>query len=254
MKQRNSRYLILNSIVLVLGSLCIQSCDVFVSLRQLNQKQVRAKPLLYENKQLLFVPISHIGKKIFYERLRDSVKCWKKDGFVIYYEQIIKKKLADSSKIMDTIVLKYRKMAGGLLATRNYYGDALSDINKIFGGLAVQPVYDSLGIDSMDFNADITLDAVIKEYERLYGEVILEDFDYNTPKDSVYRHEPLKNDMDAVIIDFRNRNLLKQLLESQNSKIVIIYGVRHIIDVRKELKKMEKAERKNTRLADYIRK
>jgi len=254
MKQRNSLYLILNSIVLILGSLCIQSCEVFISLRQLNQKQVKANPLIYENKQLLFVPISHIGKKVFYERLRDSVKYWKNEGYVIYYEQIIIKKPADSSHKIDTTVLKYRKMAGGLLATRNYYGAALSDINKIFGGLAVQPVYDSLGIDSMDFNADITLDAVIKEYERLYGEVILEDFDYNTPKDSVYLHDPLKNDMDAVIIDFRNRNLLKQLLESQNSKIVIIYGARHILYVRNELKKMVKADGKNTRLAYNIRK
>lgn len=95
--------------------------------------------------------------------------------------------------------------------TRDHY----DELSETFEGGITQPFYAELGLDSLDFNADVTVKEFVDEYERLYGQVILSPCDLQTDLDSIFTCDPLSNDMEPVIDDFRNRMLVKQLVEAE---------------------------------------
>ena len=83
---------------------------------------------------------------------------------------------------------------------------------------------------------------VLEQYTKLYGKIALEQCDYDYPYDAVkgYPCKKLKNNMDPIIIDFRNKHLANEIHNSKNDKIVILYGLFHVKGVIKLLRKMER--------------
>lgn len=237
MKKKAKLLSTLKAIMLLAVFLIINGCLPFIAIKSIYSKRLHHRSMSFAQKELIFVPISHVGQLVFYNSLKDSIVYWKSKGYTIYYEQIIHNKPSDDLLQLDTIVLKYRKTAGGIANTRQYYDSLM----KIFlRGAIVQPEYGLLGIDSLDVNADITLTAYIQEYERLYGEIKLDDYDYTIPKYGKYDYEPSKNDRSLIVVDYRNQQLLKRIKDADCRQIVIVYGYVHVRDVMKMLKK-EKA-------------
>lgn len=212
----------------------LPGCMVYTGVKYLYSDEATAKYFDYKGKSLIFAPIAHASQAEFYTSLRDSIMHWKSENYIIYYEQIRKNtELGRSS--LDTLYRKMRKINGGVVPTRQFYDSVFKEI-AIFRSVTVQPEYHLLGIDSTDVNADISLLDYINEYERLYGKIVLEDFDFSTPMDSTYKFSRPKNKIQPVMLDYRNRELIKQLEKSNDNKIAVIYGAAHVKDIIRELK------------------
>ena len=222
-----------NKYILILFlSTILTSCVAVTTYRALNAKKVRAERLIYQEKEILLVPIAHIGEKIFYKSLRDSIINWKNKNYRIYYEQASKnyQDLDIDSLAADTLFRKWRKIAGGNLGTR----EQLSDLNKSLKDKVLQPTWVKLGVDSNDLNADINLAIMIAKYEDLYGKVHLKDCDLETPIDSVYEcGSPMRNDLLPIVLDLRNKYVAHLIKNAGDDKIVVIYGAMHMKGIKK---------------------
>jgi len=200
-------------------------------------KKVNPTRVQIQDKSILLTPIVHLGQKEFFDALTDSIVKWKSQGYRVFYEEINIGPHEQNIPVAtyETIFRKFRKMVGGAV-TREHYGD----LGETFKGAIPQPLYSEVGVDSLDFNADVTIKEFVEEYERLYGPVTLSTCDLNTSLDSAFTcNEPLSNDMDPVIDDFRNRMLVKQLVAAKEKKIVVLYGAIHIKPLKKMLSKVK---------------
>ena len=170
----------------------------------------------------------HFGQDKFYNGVRDSIIEWKKQGFTIYYEEIITDTVVmqiDSVQL-SILGLKIRRMMGQM-PTREEYAKELSGV---FKNSVPQPDNKDMGIDSTDLNADITLKELISKAEKLNGEIELDSCDYATPMDSTYScHKKWKmKEIEPIILDYRNEYVVHLITESEHQKFVVIYGANHI--------------------------
>ena len=134
----------------------------------------------------------------------------------------------------DRLMRKWRKITGGVGATREDY----AELSDVFKNAIVQPENEELGIDSTDVNADITLLDLVSKYEDYYGKIHLDSCDLITSLDSTYAcKKKLKGNLNPVILDYRNVKLAEKLVASEQKKIVVLYGARHIKGMKKLLKK-----------------
>ena len=227
--------ILLRTIAFALLSALIISCNVTRSLSMLYRNNPKIKTLQTERKTIKFIPIVHFGQKKFYENLKDIVLESKKEGYVVYYEQISNRfdKLGLTKEDYNILAKKYIKLKNGALNTRENY----KELNTVFKNKQVQPTYDLLGITSTDVNADITMVQYVGEYERIYGKIVLDSCDLNTPIGSTYTCKGLTNSTKPITIDFRNENLVKMISNAPNEKILVLYGAAHIGPVKKMLKK-----------------
>lgn len=173
-----------------------------------------------KRKTVKFIPIAHAGQKKFYDSLTSMIKEYKSKGYVVFYEQL--KSVRPNSEV-DTIRLKYRKIVG-VEPTRKMY----SMLTLIFPNIVVQPEYNLLGITETDVNADITIADFVAQYEKIYGTVVLETCDYESKIGTMSTCKPLKKNLDAIILNYRNENLANMVKQSKNKKILVVYGANHI--------------------------
>lgn len=218
--------------IAVLSMLCLMSsCTVFKTLRYMNFKEVSPTRISYLDKDILIVPVAHIGRPEFYDALKDSIQFWKSGGYRIYYEQVIDEQEAmglDSTE-MDTLQRQWRRFSGSGGYNRDSYESALS----VFKNKVVQPDWPDMGITDSDLNADITLHDFISEYERTIRPITLTECDYSTHLDSSYmcwltddikRHR-LPED---IALHYRNEHVVDLIQAENDEKIVIIYGASHL--------------------------
>jgi len=219
------------------------------------------------DKIVIFVPMSHVGRSSFYEDVKNIIADAKKDSFIIYYEgaqmgdctysiiQQLKEKnyvkkfykgVADPDSIcMDTYKRKMRRLTGiGIDSTG--YARYLHE-KGIFKNLVDQPKPEALGITNSDMRVDITQIELVNIYEKLYGEISLYQLDYAISLNDIYNyprgHTLPKKQVGSVIIDFRNKYLAEYILQSPDKKIVVIYGAAHKKGVFRELKEKDSSWR-----------
>ncbi len=223
--------------VFVIAMLSLGSCKPIKALRYMNKKHPSIYTLKTPGKTVKMIPIVHIGMKQFYNELHDKVVDYKKQGYVVYYEQVQTKRaiLGITVEQYDTMRRKYRKIKGGQGNTRKDY-EKLTDM-AAFKNKRVQPEYSELGISQTDVNADVKFPELITEYERLYGKVILDSCDIHTPIDSAYSCQRLHNKMKPVQVDYRNRQLAGMIKSSVHNKILVLYGAGHKKGLKKLLRK-----------------
>lgn len=219
--------------IICISSIIIFSCTAIIEYNLINNTKVEPTRVMLKDKSILLTPIVHFGQKEFFDNLTDSIVTWKGMGYIVFFEEMnIGPHERDVPVEEYTIIFrKFRKMMGGT-PTRDHY----AELQKDFPDAITQPLYSELGVDSLDFNADVTIKEFVDEYERLYGEAVLEPCDLNTHLDSLFTCDKLTNDMNPVIDDFRNKMLIKQLVEAKEKKIVVLYGAHHIQPLEKALK------------------
>lgn len=185
-----------------------------------------------KDKTVKFIPIAHAGQKKFYDKLTSIISEYKNMGYVVFYEQLKPNKFYEQSKLnksiigLDTIRLKYRKIVGRE-PTRKMY----SLLTIVFPNVVVQPEYNLLGITDTDVNADVSIDDFVGQYEKLYGPVILEACDFEAKIGTLTTCKPLENNLDAVILNYRNENLVNMVKKSKQKKILVIYGANHVVSM-----------------------
>ncbi len=231
------RLVIALSIVMLLAS-----CSLFKALRAIKNKDVKPHYYMFHDKSIIFTPLTHFGQNEYYNSLKDSLIHWKENGYTIFYEQIISdpKAMNLDSISVDGLRRKWRKIVGGEQMTREGY----SEFSEVFKNGVAQPEYVDLGIDSADFNADITLADLVNKFEEYYGEVKIDSCDYATHLDSTYTcSKKLKGKLIPVIIDYRNEELVKKIVNSDLKEIVVLYGGLHLKGMKKLLDKEQSANK-----------
>lgn len=220
----------------------LSACGFIKGLRAIKNKDVKPQYNTFNEKSIIFAPLAHFSQVEYYDNLKDSIVNWKKNDYTIFYEGIIHtaSEMKTDSITADISSRKWRKITRGIGATREDY----AELSDIFKNAMVQPEHDELGIDSTDINGDITLLDLISKYEDYYGTIYLDSCDLTTALDSTYACKTkLKGNLTPVILDYRNAKLAERIVASEQKKIVVLYGARHIKGIKKLL---NESKHKNT--------
>ena len=234
-KLKFSKYNLLFTVSLF-ALILLTGCTFLKGLNAIYNKDVKPKYITYKDKSVILTPLTHFGQAEFYDSLKDSIVQWKKLGYVIFYEGIMfnPAKMEVDSTTADVTMRMWRKLSGGLGITSEDYAKVL---NGVFKNKIGQPEYKELGIDSADFRTDITLVVLVSEFEKLYGSINLDSCDYATHLDSTYTcGKKLKGNRDPIFIAYRNKYVVEQVIKSDQKRIVVLYGARHMKGMRKLLK------------------
>lgn len=213
------------------------SCKIVKGLTYMHKKNPKVSMLQVQDKSIKFIPMVHFGKKEYYDHSKAIIENLKQEGYVVYYEQIKSRfeKMNTAKDTYDTLLWKYRKMSGGFHSREEY----TNDLGGVFKNMRAQPFYDSLGITATDINADVNIEQLVTQYEKLYGAISIDSCDINTPIGSEYNCGNLKNNMKPLFDDFRNENLATTIKNSKDKKIVVVYGANHIKPIKRLLQQQK---------------
>ena len=200
-----------------------QKSKIEETLRIIHLKEPEVKTLTLPGKKVSFVPLAHACTPEFYEAGKNIVSEHKASGYRVYYEEL-KKAQTQTPDGVDSFHLKLRKVVG-VSPNRQTY----KILQKFFPNLVAQPAYKSLGVTESDLNADISVRQMIDKYEAMYGKVNLTGCDFDTRLGTlVYPCDKLKNDLTPIVVNFRNEHVAGLIRSSEDEKILVLYGARHI--------------------------
>jgi len=195
-------------------------------------------------KTVAYIPMKHIGPKEFYADVKHYVDSLQAEGYIVYMESVkVTDSLSQAQK--DTMKLKLRKLTGVTIRKEGYL-DTLN--HKLMGrnfknkrGLINQPKYSLLGVDTTTARVvDVPMNALIKEYERRYGTIGLNDCDFCTPFEEKYKCNKEKHSRaNEMILSYRNKNLADAIVADKHNKIAILYGAAHFTGLVSDLKAID---------------
>jgi hypothetical protein len=181
-------------------------------------------------KTVAFVPLTHVSTPKFYEGVKRIVNEYKNKGYVVFFEELKEEK---DPHAQDTLQRKLRKIVG-FEPNRETY----SFIKTFFPEAIPQPKYQELGITAFDVNADISVRQFVEQYEKMYEPVHLSNCDFETPLGSLlYPCEKLDNDLNPIVMDYRNEDVSGLIKSSRNKKILVLYGAWHIDGIMELIRK-----------------
>ena len=217
-------------IIFILYSSCIR--NILKKNGILNEK-VKYQKLEIPSKEVYFIGVTHLGKKEFYDDLKTTVDSFKKEGYFLFTEGVKNKSETHLPMTFeDTIHLKkVRKIIG--FSLENYtQNKILENVNKKYNLISQGSTYYS-DLDSSNFkNIDITNKNLVDFYEKERGEIKLDNCDSITSLIQPYNCSKLRKGertffKEDIILKKRNENIIKELLNTKKTKVLIIYGKAH---------------------------
>jgi len=198
--------------------------------------EIKIVKLSNADTEVIFFPMIHIGTEPFYNDIIKKIDSLENLGFYTYCESM------SSIPNDSTSLRKARKLLGFPIPKKGKgYMSVLDSLYKfkLKKKLISQPTYKDLGIDSLKGrNVDLTLNQVIDEYERRYGQIILNKCDYQTAysEKTVCKDKPVsKKNRNEIILEYRNKNVINNIISDSHKKIIIMYGANHFIGIKKDL-------------------
>ena len=177
------------------------------------------------DKEIVFIPMIHVAKAGYYEKVKDFLSQKRNEGYVVYYENL--KNGGKTSEERDTLTLKMRKIIGYHLcgAYTNKENKSTPQYLKKYVGQNMT----NTGIDTLrDVRADMTVRELIAKIESERGEKIeLESCDFETPLNAPYKCSNYKQYYYRFTRKYRDDYLSNLLLNTSDKKIVVIYGGDH---------------------------
>ncbi|MHB8260496.1 MAG: hypothetical protein ACYDCN_03530 [Bacteroidia bacterium] len=229
--QDQKENIILKLLLFVSAVFLFSSCGIIQGIWELHKKKAKVYSYHVADKEIKFIAMHHLGKKQFYDDVKNKIALLKKDGYVVYYELITSDVKLDSLQ-KDTLKKKYRKLKG--------FGGTYQEVsrNTLLQKYMQQPNYPDLGTTDTDLRADINKLQFINEWEKQNGKIVLDSVDFHTPFDAKYdRKSPYtKKQWNNVAIKYRNRYLVNLIKANNDKKIVAVYGKGHRKDFKKRLK------------------
>lgn len=209
-----------------------------LNLMGIYEDRVKLDKISSTKNEVVFIPMHHLGTKLFYDDVGKKIDSLKSLGYYFYTEKI-------KSEPGDTLTwLKLRKLTGVA------YSKEVKGYKKIMDSmykgkitykkeLIDQPTYRQLGVDSLNSkNVDVTTKSMIQYYETKYGAIKLEPCDFETKEKSKYNCSRkgirFKNIQDAIL-NYRNQHIIQELEKEHLPKIAIIYGAGHFKGIKQEL-------------------
>ena len=191
------------------------------------------------NRTVIYIPMRHLGTRVYYDQIQNTVDSLQKSGYVVFYESIAYQ--VDSAAQRDLYDRKFRKLTGNRLALQQCV-ETPGDTSRVLRA----PMYRKLGqriISQPDYlffrvdyetavNADIPKNKLLDEFEYLYGTINLDACDFKTPLNEPYSCKPmktaLKNKFDKeFIMKKREENLASLVADAPQQKILILFGTSH---------------------------
>ncbi len=231
----------IRSIHFVLLIIFFSSCQIIKVVKHMHAETPQLYELTNGKRSIIFLPMLHVAKPEFYQNVSETIRSYKQQGFVVYYEGVVYDKNIDPFA-KDIYDRKLRKMMGLYLDTSGY--SAYLHEKGLFKSFVDQPPYSVLGIDSTDLLVDVRKDKLIDYYEFEYGPIQLTKIDWDLPlvRDSNYpANEKLPEDnVRRVIIGLRDRYLADYISKSNHDKIVVMFGLMHYTGTLNELRKHDR--------------
>ncbi|WP_293898041.1 MULTISPECIES: hypothetical protein [unclassified Sphingobacterium] len=191
------------------------------------------------DRTVVYIPMRHLGTRVYYDQIQRAVDSLQKSGYVVFYESIAYQ--VDSAAQRDLYDRKFRKLTGNRLGLQQCI-ETPGDTTKVLRA----PMYRKLGqriISQPDYsfflvnyetavNADIPKNKLLDEFEYLYGTITLDPCDYKTPLNEPYSCKPaktsLKNKFDReFVMKKREENLASLVADAPQQKILILFGTSH---------------------------
>jgi len=230
----------MNKFIILLLILTLTSCASIFNKRIIKKLGVKNEKtelnfIDSKEKEVIFIPIHHVGRKKYYEDIAHKVDSLQKHNFIVFYEGVSDEKEKDSL-IRKNSFLKLRKIMGFFPQGQQGY---LDTVTNVIGGkvkykgkhkLINQPKYKQLKVDSLiAIRTDVTLTELMNDFEKQYGKIILDSCDFETDfKDKNYKCKKVKRSIrkkfkKGYVKDYRNKYLAKKIFESKKNKILVIY-------------------------------
>lgn len=225
-------------------SLVVQSTGVL-------QNAARVHHLKNGDREMIYIPMRHLGKRNYYDYIQRKVDSLQQEGFIVFYESIAYQ--VDSAQQRDLYDRKFRKLVGHAVGSTKTY-EKKSDTTKVL----MAPIYKNLGsriipqpeysFFKVDYNtavvADIPKNVLLDEFEYTYGDIVLEPCDWNTPLNEPYGCKAIKGKLKGIfdrdfIMKRREENLAALVADAGQKKILIMFGAAHYKGFRKHLQERD---------------
>ncbi len=205
----------------ILGVLSLATYKVYQKKKHLFQKSVKLQKLKNcFKKEIVFIPMHHVGQEGFYKSVKDSIIVLKKEGFIVYYEGVKEPNELDSLK-HDIVLRKFRKIIGHYPSRKN------KRKQREIKSTIVQPKDKSLGIKiKEDLNVDMEMSVIVDSCEKKYGKIVLTSIDTLPLDDPTYRQKKIEDRFNYTT-KIRDDFLFNKIVSSQHQKIAILYGSSH---------------------------
>ena len=177
------------------------------------------------DKEIIFIPMIHVAKPGYYEKVKDFLSQKRNEGYVVYYEGLVTG--AATPEERDTLTLKMRKIIGYHLCgayTKKENKSTPQYLKKYVGQNMT-----NTGIDTLrDVRADMTVKELIAKIEaKREKKLELEPCDFETSLNAPYKCNNYKEYYYWFARRYRDDYLSNLLLNTLDKKIVVIYGGDH---------------------------
>jgi hypothetical protein len=246
----------MKNISITLSILLLTSCKSFIANYYMKSvgiydNKIKLEKLSNNNKEIVLFGMHHFGKNEFYNDVKTKVDSLiKKDYF--FFVEGVNSQFSGKTNLTkeDSIVLfdlayKFRKINGKPLISEKLNTDYLSFFKehgiRIKENLIKQPSYLEFGLSEINSkNTDLSIEKILENYEKKYGKIVLESCDFNTKfyEKSTCSKKPDKKIYDEMMMQDRNNSIISHVLTENKSKIAIIYGKAHFVEIKDSLQKL----------------
>lgn len=203
---------------------------------------VSIKKIKYKEKEIIFLPMHHVGTEKFYTNVNNKIDSLSKLNYFFFTEKVNMK----NAEKVD--LMKLRKVVGFALPNGGYEKilDSIITEKKIVlkTKIVFQPDYSEWKLnDNNSKNTDATVHELINYYESKYGEIKLEACDLavtdvsNSTKCKKNKHSGA---YETLVLDYRNKLIANAIKNDSRPKIALIYGAGHYEGIKKILDSLDK--------------
>lgn len=201
------------------------------------------------HKEIVFVPMHHIGTRPFYDDVKSKIDSLRNSGYLIYFEGVNFSNKKDP-QADDTLAMKIRRVSRVDLRAMKSNDGYIDTLTSTFMGRKVKAIKKYKLVNQprrsmYDLNTDRNVDAYMSDavafYEEKYEPIPLTEYDYNTPASVKYTAIPYKkNNVKKIIMeDFRNEYITNEIAKDEHTKIALVYGAKHCNPIIKGLQKLD---------------
>jgi len=216
--------------IIILSAITLTSCRTILIELLIKDKSAIKKIRILEkdDKEIIYVPIVHIGTERYYREIKEFLEHKRADGYTIYYEGVTYGESNISLEEKYILDLKLRRLLGfHLTALNNTQNHSLPDF--VNNSRNTYQSKENIGIDTLaDINIDLTRQELVYLYESEYDKIHLDTCDFNTPL--LEKYSCSKGDAYyKVVYSYRDKALIGKLLKSKHNRIVLVFGKSHWI-------------------------
>lgn len=211
------------------------SCKAVLHLKMKDTVDKDVKLLERDDKTVIFIPMNHIGKESYFESVKRIVESARSENYNVFFESVYYQAGTSESK-KDTLDRKIRKLIGYHITSSYKDDENKSYPNYLKENNYVMQTAENTGLKQGDILADLSINELIRLYEEDYGLIPLTECDFKTDLLEKYTCKKNRNLAPyAFLKTYRERNLIDRIIQSDNSKILVIYGAGHWYGVSRKL-------------------